>query len=192
MSETDDLVAALSPVADAFRELGISFYVGGSIASTFHGAVRSTMDVDLVCDLTPDLVDAFVGTFGTDFYVSAAAVRDAVQRRSCFNLIHMPTAYKVDVFVSRGRRFDIRAMQRASVETIGGGRSVSVPVATPEDSIVSKLEWFRLTDETSERQWEDVSRLVDLHGPRLDAEYMQLMAVSVGVGDLLQKLLSQR
>ena len=97
VSETDDLVAALSPVADAFRGLGISFYVGGSIASTFHGAIRSTMDVDLVCDLTPELVDAFVGTFGTDFYVSAAAVRDAVQRRSCFNLIHMPTAYKVDV-----------------------------------------------------------------------------------------------
>ena len=192
VSETDDLVAALSPVADAFRGLGISFYVGGSIASTFHGAIRSTMDVDLVCDLTPELVDAFVGTFGTDFYVSAAAVRDAVQRRSCFNLIHMPTAYKVDVFVSRGRRFDVRAMQRAAVETIGVGRSVSVPVATAEDSIVSKLEWFRLTDETSERQWGDVSRLVDLHGPRLDREYMQQMAVSVGVGDLLQKLLSRR
>jgi hypothetical protein len=183
VSETDDLVAALSPVADAFRGLGISFYVGGSIASTFHGAIRSTMDVDLVCDLPPELDDAFV---------SASAVRDAVQRRSCFNLIHMPTAYKVDVFVSRGRRFDVRAMQRAAVETIGVGRSVSVPVATAEDSIVSKLEWFRLTDETSERQWDDVSRLVDLHGPRLDTEYMQQMAVSVGVGDLLGKLLSQR
>ena len=80
----------------------------------------------------------------------------------------------------------------SAVETIGGGRSVSVPVATAEDSIVSRLEWFRLTDETSERQWGDVSRLVDLHGPRLDTEYMQQMADSVGVGDLLQKLLSQR
>ena len=86
----------------------------------------------------------------------------------------------------------LASVSTSAVETIGGGRSVSVPVATAEDSIVSKLEWFRLTDETSERQWGDVSRLVDLHGPRLDAEYMQLMAVSVGVGDLLQKLLSQR
>jgi hypothetical protein len=94
--------------------------------------------------------------------------------------------------VSRGRRFDVRAMQRAAVQTIGVGRSVKVPVATCEDSIDSKLEWFRLTDETSEQQWGDVSRLVDLHGPRLDTEYMQQMAISVGVGDLLQKLLSQR
>jgi hypothetical protein len=83
-------------------------------------------------------------------------------------------------------------MQRAAVQTIGVGRSVKVPVATCEDSIDSKLEWFRLTDETSEQQWGDVSRLVDLHGPRLDTEYMQQMAISVGVGDLLQKLLSQR
>lgn len=86
----------------------------------------------------------------------------------------------------------LASVSTSAVETIGGGRSVSVPVATPEDSIVSKLEWFRLTDETSERQWEDVSRLVDLHGPRLDTEYMQQMADSVGVGDLLQKLLSPR
>ena len=48
MSDVDDLVAALEPVAAALGRLGVGFYVGGSVASTYHGAIRSTMDVDLV------------------------------------------------------------------------------------------------------------------------------------------------
>jgi hypothetical protein len=66
MSDTDDLLAALAPVAAAFRRLGVDFYIGGSVASTYHGAIRSTMDVDLVCDLRADQVAAFVATFGQD------------------------------------------------------------------------------------------------------------------------------
>jgi hypothetical protein len=61
MSEADDLVAALAPVAAAFRDVGARHYVGGSVASTIHGAIRSTMDVDLVCDLRVEQVDSFLG-----------------------------------------------------------------------------------------------------------------------------------
>ena len=49
--ETDDLIAALSPVVAAFNDLKIPHYVGGSIASSIHGAIRSTMDIDLVCEM---------------------------------------------------------------------------------------------------------------------------------------------
>ena len=192
MSDGDDLIAALTPVSEALRRLGVRHYVGGSVASTFHGAIRSTMDVDLVCDLGSDDVAAFVEFFGEEFYVSPAAVRDAVQRKSCFNLIHMPTSYKVDVFVSRGRPFDLMAMERATPQLLGMGAATMIPIATAEDSIVAKLEWFRLTNETSERQWDDVSKLVALLGDRLDVEHMQQMAISIGVGDLLDNLLAGR
>ncbi len=190
MSDGDDLIAALIPVAEVLRRLGVRHYIGGSVASTFHGAIRSTMDVDLVCDLGPADVAAFVESFGDEFYVSPAAVRDAVQRKSCFNLIHMPTSYKVDVFVSRGRPFDQMAMERATPQPLGMGESTMIPIATAEDSIVAKLEWFRLTKETSERQWDDVSKLVALIGDGLDVEHMRQMAISIGVGDLLDTLLA--
>lgn len=189
MSEVDDLVAALMPVAAAFDRLGVRHYIGGSVASTMHGAIRSTMDVDVVCDLQADQVDAFLSAFGGDFYVSEAAARQAVKKRSCFNLIHLPTAYKVDVFVSRGRPFDVAAMERAVPLPLAAGQNTTVPVATAEDSIVAKLEWFRLGDESSERQWHDVSRLVALHGDALDIAHMRRMADSVGVADLLDRLL---
>jgi hypothetical protein len=189
VSDVDDLVAALEPVAAALGRLGVGFYVGGSVASTYHGAIRSTMDVDLVCELRPEQVAAFVAAFGPECYVSEPAVRDAVERRSCFNVVHLPTAFKVDVFVSRGRPFDVAALGRAAPQPLGGDPPLAVPIATAEDSIIAKLEWYRLGDEASERQWDDVSRLVALLGDSLDVAYMRRMADSLGVADLLERLL---
>jgi hypothetical protein len=192
MSDSDDLRAALAPVAAALRGLGVRHYVGGSVASTIHGAIRSTMDVDLVCELRVDQIEPFLAAFGDDFYVSGPAVRQAVERRSCFNLVHLPTAYKVDVFVSRDRPFDRQAMDRAILLSVTVDDPWQMPVATVEDSIVAKLEWFRLGDETSQRQWDDVSRLTALHAEALDLAHMRRMGESVGVIDLLDRLLGQR
>lgn len=191
MSETDDLVDALAPVIDALRTLEVSHYVGGSVASSFHGATRSTMDVDLVCELKDEHILQFIKCFGNDFYLSESAIRDAIRRKSCFNLIHLPTSFKVDIFISRGRPFDIDAMRRASTQSLGVSRTVAVPIATAEDSIVSKLEWFRLTNESSERQWDDVTRLIKLLGTQADVPYLHESSESVGVSDLLDRLLRQ-
>ncbi len=192
MGDTDDIIAALSPVTAVFRKLGVGHYVGGSVASTFHGAIRSTLDVDVVCDLRTDQVDAFLSAFDDDFYVSGSAVRDAVNRRSSFNLIHLPTSFKVDVFVSRGRPFDREAMKRATPCILREEDRFTAPIASAEDSIVFKLEWYRPGDEVSERQWDDVSRLVQLLGDSLDIPHMHRMAESIGVDDLLDRLLGQR
>lgn len=192
MSELDDLVAALAPVVAAFRRLKIRHYVGGSVASSFHGAARSTMDVDLICEFSADQIEVFVGCFGADFYVSESAVRDAVRRKSCFNLIHLPTSFKVDVFVSRQRPFDLESMRRATPECLGRDLKVEVPIATAEDAIISKLEWYRKTNETSERQWDDVSRLIALLGSTADLDYLRAAAESVGVSDLLKTLIDYR
>ncbi len=190
MKETNELVVALAPVITGFRRLGIRHFVGGSVASSFHGAIRSTMDVDVVCELTADLVTPFIDLLGDEYYVSQPAVRDAVARKSCFNLIHMPTSFKVDVFVSRGRPYDIDAMQRASLQSLGEGNALEVPIATAEDSIVSKLEWYRLGGQTSERQWDDVCRLIKMLGDQADLNYLRLAANSLGVRDLLDQLLA--
>lgn len=192
MSELDDLIAALSPVVTALRDLQIRHYIGGSVASSFHGAARSTMDVDLVCELPANRIPEFVSRFGTDYYLSEPAIRDAVRRKSCFNLIHLPTSFKVDVFVSRERPFDQASMSRATLERLGGTSTIEVPIATAEDSIISKLEWYRKTNETSERQWDDVTRLMALLGETADVDYLREQAESTGVTDLLTQLLNQR
>ena len=191
MNDFDDLVAALAPVTAAFQKLGIRHYVGGSVASSFHGAARSTMDVDVVAEMTEAQVSDFLNCFGNEFYLSEPAIRDAIRRSSCFNLIHLPTSFKVDVFVSRQRPFDQSVMNRATVESLGDASPLEVPMATAEDAIISKLEWYRKTNETSERQWDDVTRLIKLLGDTADFEYLKESADSVGVSDLLERLLGQ-
>ena len=191
MTESDDLIDALAPVVDALRKLQVRHYVGGSLASSFHGAPRSTMDVDLVAELGEQKISDFVKCFGDEFYLSEAAIRDAVKCRTCFNLIHLPSSFKVDIFVSRERPFDLDSMHCAEPARLGDSKSVEVPIATAEDTIISKLEWFRLTNETSERQWDDVSRLLKLLGETADAAYLQRAAAAVGVEDLLKRLMRQ-
>jgi hypothetical protein len=188
MSDANSLIAALAPVVQILRELGIRHFVGGSVASSFHGATRSTMDVDLVCELTEPAIAAFVASIGPEYYVSERAIRAAVRDRSCFNLIHLPTSFKVDLFVSRGRPYDRLAMERAEPQRLGFELSIDVPIASPEDSIVSKLEWYRLTDDTSDRQWGDVMRLIKLLGDKADWAYLRHASELVGVTDLLDRL----
>jgi len=135
-------------------------------------------------------VDDFLSQFGQDFYVSEIAVRQAIARRSCFNLINFGTSLKVDVFISRGRTFDRACMLRAETARMEGeNRTIDVPIATVEDIIMSKLEWNLLTDESSERQWEDVNRLIRLVGSTLDRGYLQDSAQMLGVSDLLERLM---
>jgi hypothetical protein len=191
VTKSDDLIDALTPVVEALQKLRIRHYVGGSIASSFHGATRSTRDVDLVTEPDEERIAGFVSSFGDEFYLSETAIRDAVKRRSYFNLIHFPSSFKVDIFVSRKRPFDDESLNRATLERLGEARSVQVPIATAEDTIISKLEWYRLTNETSERQWDDVTRVLRLLGDAADVVYLRRATKSVGVEDLLERLLAE-
>jgi hypothetical protein len=190
LNEIDNIVDALYPVVSVLRDLQIRHFVGGSVASSFHGATRSTMDVDVVCEMKGGQIPAFVSRFGADFYLSESAIREAVQRKSCFNLIHLSTSFKVDVFISRQRPFDLDSMNRATTERLSPDRTLEVPVATAEDSIIAKLESYRKTNETSDRQWSDVTQLIKLLGNTLNLEYLKSAAESVAVRDLLERLLA--
>jgi hypothetical protein len=189
LTEPDDLVVALRPVVQSLIGLGIRFYVGGSVASSFHGAVRSTMDVDLLCELDEPKIQPLLQSLGNSYYASEPAIRDAVRRKSCFNLIHLATSFKVDIFVSRQRPFDSQAIDRAKFVQLAKEMDLQVPMASPEDIILIKLEWYRLGGETSERQWNDVSRLMSMLGDIADKQYLRSTSETVGVRDLLERLL---
>ncbi len=192
MGEIEDLIAALSPVAAALEKHSIPWFVGGSVATSFHGASRSTMDVDLVAELPAELVEELLNELGDEYYGSHQAAKEAVKRESCFNLIHLPTSFKVDLFISRRRPFDREAMSRATNGKIGDEDGLTVRIATAEDAIIAKLEWYRLGNEQSQRQWQDVTRVLSLLGEQADWEYLKSAAMSVGVADLLQKLETQQ
>ncbi len=151
--------------------------------------MRSTMDVDLVADLTLDHVGPVLVAVTDEYYASDRAMRDAIQRQSSFNLIHLPTSFKLDIFISRGRSFDKLCFNRSTVTRLGTADSgIDVPIASVEDILLSKLDWYRAGNEVSERQWNDVTQLVKLNREHLDWSYPQSVAHEILVMDLLERL----
>jgi hypothetical protein len=152
-----DLIAALGPVIRALGDLGVRHFVGGSIASSAHGVARASVDGDVVAELTAAHVAPLVAALQDAYYVPVERIRDAVARRASFNLIHLESMLKVDVFVSRDRPFDRRAFERSRPASIGDPGGATLPVSSAEDVVLAKLEWYRKGGEVSERQWTDVT-----------------------------------
>ena len=116
-----DLRPGLLPVVTAFERLGVAYLIGGSVASSALGVPRATLDVDLVADLRAEHVSPLVADLRDSYYVSEELIRDAIRRRSSFNVVHLPTMLKVDVFVLRERAFDQLSFARRRPDTIDEG-----------------------------------------------------------------------
>jgi hypothetical protein len=70
-----------------------------------------------------------------------------------------------------------------------GPGSLRVPIASAEDTVLAKLEWFRRGGESSERQWWDIVGVLRVTS-NLDRPYLDRWAASLGVTDLLQRALA--
>jgi hypothetical protein len=183
-----DLVAALLPVIEALDSLGVRYYVGGSVASSIHGVPRASIDADVIAELHAEHVAPLAARLSALFYLDDARMRDAVERRLSFNVIHLATMFKVDVFVSKGRPFDVEASGRARLESLGESpEAPKARVASPEDTLLAKLEWYRRGGESSERQWSDIAGLLRVRAGRLDLAYLVDWAEALGVADLLER-----
>lgn len=183
-----DLLVALAPVLDALVRLGVRHFVGGSIASSAHGIPRASIDADVVAELLPAHAAPLAAALRSAYYVPEQRLEEAIASRASFNLIHLQSMVKVDVFVSRDRPFDRRALDRVRPAPLEGGGGI--PVSSPEDTVLAKLEWFRRGGEVSERQWTDVVGILRAGG-NLDEGYLREGARDIDVTDLLHRALDE-
>jgi hypothetical protein len=174
-------------VIEFFEKESIEYLVGGSIASTIHGEPRFTQDVDLVVQLRNEHIPMLQESLGSRFYMSEVALEEAIQRRTCANLIHNATGFKVDLMIFKGRPFDVERFRRKlRIEKENGPFWVS----SAEDIILVKLEWYRQGGEVSDRQLRDIHTVL-LTQQELDHDYMHRWARKLGVADLLKQILSE-
>lgn len=187
-----DILTALGPVIDAFEQLGIAYHIGGSVASSAHGVPRTTVDIDLVADLREEHVMPFVERLQDAYYVDEQMIRQALARRASFNLIHLATMLKVDVFIPKARAFDREAARRAAPHALDEAEDArAFYLASPEDVILAKLEWYRAGSEVSERQWSDVLGVMKVQAQALDFDYLERWAGQLGLADLLARVLTE-
>ena len=180
----------LSVVAAALETLRIPYLIGGSIASGAHGIGRTTFDVDIVAGISPRQADALAAALGKDWYVDTETARTGIPAGRSFNIIHMKSGDKFDIFPAN-TEFQAGQLARAvriPVEMYGD--RVECPVATAEDILLAKLQWYRDGGEVSERQWQDILGIL-ANNPELDHEYVRRWAASLGVSRLLARALEE-
>lgn len=178
----------VAQIATALDALGVRYVVGGSLASSLYGIPRSTQDVDLIAELRGEHVDAFVASLKGAFYVDADMIRQAIARRASFNVVHLATMFKGDVFIPRLDAWSRGELARGAIQRVEvGGASFALRLASAEDTLLHKLVWYRLGDEVSDRQWRDVLGILRVQGAGLDDDYLDEWAAALDVASLLAR-----
>ena len=178
-------------VTEVFEKLGVPYLIGGSLASTLYGMVRTTQDSDIVAEMRIEHLQPFVAALQEEFYIDNEMIAESIQLHSSFNIIHRETMFKVDVFIPRPHPFLQSQLARAQRQTFTFETEVSAKFASPEDTILSKLEWYRLGGEVSDRQWRDVLGVLKTRAGELDLDYLRKWADELKIGDLLERILKE-
>lgn len=196
MDGRQEIPVSLDPglrrIAGILGDLGVSWFVGGSLASSLHGAFRATADVDFIVALEGGKLDPFAEACSQDFYVDVDFARGSLGLGRPFNLIHIGTSFKFDIFPLTTDPF--HQSQIARVEwlpcPLPGLEDLRLPFCSAEDTILAKLAWYRAGGGVSDRQWSDLEAMRDVQAGRLDLDYLRRWAAHLGVSAELHRLLT--
>lgn len=187
---TEPILVTLLMV-EALEKLNIPYFIGGSLATAVHGVARATMDVDLVANIQSHQIKSLISSLGDAFFADEQMIHNSVSNGMSFNIIHRDTMFKVDIFPSKARAFDRSQFERRVAYTLSDESSQTAYIASPEDNILSKLEWYRMGREISDRQWQDVLNVLKIQGEGIDRAYLESWASELGVSDLLSRALEE-
>lgn len=178
-------------IAVVFEKLKIPYYVVGSLASSLHGIPRATADVDLIANIKKQHVQSLFHSLQNDFYVDEDRIRMAILDRSSFNVIHLSTMFKIDVFLSKNDDLSREEMSRREKYQVTEEKGQDLYLASAEDIILSKLQWYKSGGCVSEKQWNDVKGVLRIVDKRLDFIYLKDRAKKKGLISLLDEVLAQ-
>ena len=186
--KTPDILKAIQPVISMFEELSIPYYIGGSIASSIYGMDRATLDVDVIADIKMGHVSPLRKQLEEEFYIDEEVIKDAIKKLSSFNLIHLETMIKIDVFIHKPELYAEETILRRRKDTIEDSKgSLEFYFSSPEDIILNKLQWYDDGGRVSERQWLDVIGVIKVQGGNLDRDYLRKWGRKLKLFDLLKK-----
>lgn len=183
----EDAFLAIKPLFAALEILGVDYLIGGSLASAVWGVPRSTLDVDLVTNLGDSQTGAFVRLLGNAYYADEEAIRRAVRQQASFNIIHLETMFKVDVFLLKDTPYAQMEFAPRRLIDLGIEPERKAYFSSPEDTVLSKLKWYKLGGGISDRQWYDIVGILKVQTNKLDCRYMDLWARKLGLSDFLSQ-----
>ncbi len=179
----------LESFTNILDRLCIDYAIGGSMASSIYRRVRFTEDADITVEPFHKLADKLFELLKSEYYISKDAMYQALKQHSCFNVIHLESAFKIDLFIRKNTAFEKQVMSRRKSLKLSDSMSKNFSVISPEDIVLLKLQWFH--DSSSERQWRDVLGILAVQAEKLDFEYLNKWADILRINQLLAKAISE-
>jgi len=178
MTTTPELLA-LRDLCARLDAAGIAYMLTGSLAMSYYARPRMTRDIDLVVALDAAAVGTLTSALGKDYYVDAQMIEAGFRERRPCNIIYLPTVVKVDLIPRKDSDYRRSEFERRRKVGFAG---VDLWIVSPEDLVLSKLEWAR--DSRSELQMRDVRHLLEVP---LDRAYLKLWSGRLNLDDLLKE-----
>jgi hypothetical protein len=187
------MLAAFEQILATLDRLELPYFIGGSVASGNYGFPRMTNDVDIIVDFSAVDIEAFCAQLEPDFYVDCERAKESIETKRPFNAIHRKSIFKFDFFPAQQSAYGKSQMDRRrfAVSAIPALESLEFAVCSAEDSVLSKLVWFRLGGESSDQQWKDILSILEVQASRLDLDYLNEWSTPLGVKGLLEKALNR-
>jgi hypothetical protein len=183
-----EIITALDILVNSFKTIGIEYYIGGSVASSAYGIARATLDIDLIADIKDQNVEPLINSLQNIFYIDEDMIVEAIKHKSSFNIIHLDTMLKIDIFILKDTEYDRNSFNRKKIDTLTED-SAQYFLCSAEDIILNKMLWFLSSDKLSDRQWKDIIGILKTRGNELDIEYLQKWAKELKITDLVEKAL---
>jgi hypothetical protein len=181
MSQSELLKKTLA----ALESANVPYMLTGSFASSMQGEPRLTHDIDLVVVITPATARSLLAAFpAPDYYLDERAIAEAIARKSQFNLLDVVGGDKVDFWLLTDDPFDQSRFARRYIEKFEGQ---SLHVSRPEDTILMKLRWARMSG-GSEKQFGDARSVFELQRESLDVAYMERWVKALDLTEIWERL----
>jgi hypothetical protein len=175
-------------VAETCNGLNVRYLTVGSLATIAFGRPRFTNDIDVVIDLRPEHVEPFCRAFsGSEYYLSKAAVGEAIRKRTQFNIVHTTAGLKVDCFLPSDSEFDQSQLGRGVRKQVT--EDFAAVFGSPEDVIVKKMEYYQIGE--SEKHLRDIEGVLEISGDLVDRDYIQKWAEQKGLGQIWSLILAR-
>jgi hypothetical protein len=170
-------------VAGRLDRAGIPYMLTGALAVNYHGAPRSTHDIDVVGVISPADITRIKAMLEPDYEVAEESIRAALREGSMFNAIHDESGFKVDFWMRKGDDYGREAFARRKQYPYDHSL---LSIATPEDVIISKLDWFKQSD--VDKHFSDARGIVAIQKGSLDTAYIARWCEAKSLLDLWCRL----
>lgn len=190
MSDPEEL-KILRDFTGILDDLDIRYAISGSLASSFYGKVRFTEDADITVEPFESSAKKLFILLRPDYYISEDETYQALKNHTSFNVIHIESCFKINVFVSRDTAFEKQILLRRRAVKLGENIQKPLAIVSPEDIVLLKLIQFAESGQTSENQWFDILGVLSVQAGRLDNDYLNKWSAELGLNEILKKALTK-